>query len=111
MKKLKGYRVDINKDSTSSYSRNGHEHVRLGNSPKTASLVVDGSILTKREVRKMKPTKKQREELLVKVVIDKNDIKKYEAGTFPKYGKKAKIVEKNYKPNRLNVNNYQKLED
>lgn len=50
--KIKGYRVDVNKDDTSLASRREFESVNIG-----SKNIAHGTILTRRELRKLKPTK------------------------------------------------------
>lgn len=53
--KIKGYRVDVNKDDTSLASRREFESVNIG-----SKNIAHGTILTRRELRKLKPTETQK---------------------------------------------------
>lgn len=100
---MKGYRVDVNKDDTSLASRREFESVHIG-----SKNIAHGTILTKREVRRLNPTETQKERYLTKIKVDKKDIVNDSEGRVTKYGKKCTLIEKGYLPNQKNVNDYKR---
>lgn len=101
---LRGYVVDKNKNNVCRYvTPDGY--VLLG-SGKKVSAVKPGEFLSQEKVKKMGCTKSDFDNLLVKVSIDEKNLTKYGKQLFPSFGKKYCIADKNYKPNRLNYNNY-----
>ncbi len=101
--KIKGYRVDVNKDDTSLASRREFESVNIG-----SKNIAHGTILTRRELRKLKPTETQKTRYLTKVSVNKKDTIQDSEGLVTKYGKKCTLIEKGYLPNRKNVNDYKR---
>lgn len=111
--KVKGYVVDSNKNLGSWAQRNrGYGSYGYIGKPKSKNSV--GCYRPQGAFIPMKMAKKYNlnEDELIKVEIDKKDLSL--SGDFdgknpnyyPSFGKKYKITEKGYKPNRLNKNNY-----
>lgn len=117
---MKAWQIDLSK-----YARNAGDTERssvyLGKVTRNkdglqfnGNYFVDGAILTNRDLRKIGVTKKQKQSCLLKVDVNKNDLRNYDYhGVRQKvmeYGKKPKLIERNYKPNRFNYYRYNEIE-
>ena len=111
--KVKGYVVDSNKIYGSWAQRNrGNGSYGYIGKPKSKDSV--GHFRPQKAFIPMKTAKKYNlnKEELIKVEIDKKDLfmngdfDEKNPNYFPVFGKKYKIIEKGYKPNRLNKNDY-----
>lgn len=112
--KVKGYVVDSNKISGSYAQRNRGNYGSYGFIGKPKSKNAVGCYRPQGAFIPMKTAKKYNlnNEELIKVEIDKKDLvvgRDFDGKNpnyFAGFGKKYKIIEKGYSPNRYNKNNY-----
>ena len=110
-KKFKGYRVDAAKKSESRRFIEENYYIYSGN--KKTGMLRHGELLTENDVKKMNISKKVKDNFLIPIEINKKDVEKHKKGAGERdtkevsWGKKPKI-RGDYKPNKMNVNNYER---